>query len=242
MRSYLASRVVADNTEMLDKFFNRLGLSKKVRYIPHGLPLNQYKPLSVPKPGYRERLQIPPDAPLLGCVAQLVPVKDHPTLLRAIARVPDAHLLLAGSTTDSDYQNYLNNLSSDLNISTRVHFLGNIQNIPEFLAELDIFILPTMEKGEGMGVALLEASACGKACIGTNVTGIRDIIINGETGILVPPSDSQALADSISALVASPEERKRLGTNARKRVEQNFSIEREVKAHEALYEEILGRE
>jgi len=232
---------VADNTEMLDKFFNRLGLSKKVRYIPHGLPLNQYKPLSVPKPGYRERLQIPPDAPLLGCVAQLVPVKDHPTLLQAIAKVPNAHLLLAGSTTDSDYQNYLIRLSSELNISARVHFLGNVQNIPEFLAEIDLFILPTMGRGEGCPVALLEAMACGKACIATDIPGSRDLIIDGESGILVTPSSPEVLAHAINRLVASPEERKRLGTNARKRVEQNFSIEREVKAHEALYEELMGR-
>ena len=89
-------------------------------------------------------------------------------------------------------------------------------------------------------MALLEAMACGKACIATDVPGSRDVVVNGETGFLVPPEDPDALAEALISLTSSKHLRDRLGYSARKRVEMYYSIEREVQAHVALYEEILG--
>jgi glycosyltransferase involved in cell wall biosynthesis len=243
LRSYLASRIVADNDEMPSRFFDRAGLNRKVSVIHHGIPTDQFRPGIAPEPDCFEQYSIDRTQCLAGCVAQLVPVKDHPTLLQAAESVSGCHLLLAGSTTDQEYLNTLKKMAADLGIADRVHFCGGLKNIPAFLNSVDIFILPTKGSGrmEGCPVALLEAMACGKACIATDIPGSRDLIVHGESGILVPPSNPQALAEAIRQLQADPELRARLGRNARQRVEGHFSIEREVQLHEAMYAELLGR-
>ena len=242
LRSLLASRIVADNDEMPQLFFDRYGLRKKVHIIHHGLPLHQFSPSVPPSLNLRGSLNIPPAALLVACVAQLVPVKDHPTLLRAFAQVSEAHLLLAGTTIDLPYQQQLQSLCAELGIADRVHFLGSVSDIPALLAESDIFVLPTMGSGrmEGCPVALLEAMASGLPCIATDIPGSRDLIIPAESGVLVPPSNPEALASALVSLINSPDLRLKYAQNARRRVEENFSIEREVQLHEAMYAEMLG--
>ena len=242
LRSLLASRIVADNDEMPHLFFDRYGLRKKVHIIHHGLPLHQFSPSVPPSLNLRGSLNIPPAALLVACVAQLVPVKDHPTLLRAFAQVSEAHLLLAGTTIDLPYQQQLQSLCAELGIADRVHFLGSVSDIPALLAESDIFVLPTMGSGrmEGCPVALLEAMASGLPCIATDIPGSRDLIIPAESGVLVPPSNPEALASALVSLINSPDLRLKYAQNARRRVEENFSIEREVQLHEAMYAEMLG--
>lgn len=240
MRSYLASGIVADNDEMPSLFFDRVGLRSRVRVIHHGILTDRFHPSVPASLDLRQTLGIPAGSPIIACVAQLVPVKDHPTLLRALAQVPAAHLLLAGSTTYDAYPRQLTDLACELGIAARVHFLGNVSDVPALLAESDIFVLPTKGKGEGCPVALLEAMACAKPCIATDIPGSRDQIVPNESGILVPPSDPEVLAWAIHKLLNSPELRQWYGQNARERVEEHFSIEHEVQAHEMMYSELLG--
>jgi glycosyltransferase involved in cell wall biosynthesis len=110
------------------------------------------------------------------------------------------------------------------------------------LAEADIFALPTWAKWrmEGCPVALLEAMACGKACVATDIPGSRDLVEPGTSGLLAAPQDPLALAGALRQLAASPTLRRQLGAAARRRVLDHFTIEREVAAHQALYDEILG--
>ena len=193
IRSYLASRIVADNTEMPRRFFDRAGLRHKVSLIQHGLPLHQFNPSIPPILNLRQQFKINETDVVVGCVAQLVPVKDHSSLIRSAAKLPEIHFLLAGSTVDQDYRNSLTSLVDQLGLNDRVHFCGNIGNIPAFLKEIDIFALPTQRIGEeGCPVALLEAMACGKACVATDIPGSRDLIIHQQSGLLVPPEDPLA--------------------------------------------------
>jgi len=239
LRTALASRVAAQNMDMMRDFFTTGGFARKTRLIPRGVDTVQFSPMARPDLKLREQLHIPPQTIVITCVAQLVAVKDHPNLLRALGLVPAVHLLLAGSTTDNEYIHKLKALTAALAITDRVHFLGSVTNIPALLTESDIFILPTVGKGEGCPVALLEAMACAKPCIATDIPGSRDLIVSGESGILVPPSNPEALAMAIQTLIDSPDLRWRYAQNARQRVEQHFTIEQEVKAHEALYAELL---
>ncbi|NLB71755.1 MAG: glycosyltransferase family 4 protein, partial [Chloroflexi bacterium] len=89
-------------------------------------------------------------------------------------------------------------------------------------------------------VALLEAMACGKACVATDVPGSRDIIEDGVSGLLVEPENAIDLASAIQRLINDRQFRERIGKAARIRIEEHFSIEKEVAAHEKLYEEILA--
>jgi glycosyltransferase involved in cell wall biosynthesis len=122
-----------------------------------------------------------------------------------------------------------------------VAFFGNVRDVPSFLAEIDVFALPTRAEGrmEGCPVALLEAMASGRACIASDIPGSRDIVEPGRSGDLVPADDAGALAEAIRRLANDPPTRRALGEAARRRVLEKYSIEREVEAHESLYAEIL---
>ena len=170
---------------------------------------------------------------VVGCVAHLVPVKGHPTLIAAIARVPSVRLLIAGDPLDTEYQTSLITQCSALGVSDRVHFLGGVPDIPAFLAELDVFVLPTWAKWrmEGCPVALMEAMACGLPSIATDIPGSRDLIEHGVSGWIVAPENADSLANAIRELAGSPEKRRALGLAARERVIEHFSIEKEVAAH-----------
>lgn len=238
LRSLLATKIVADNHDMPGMFFNRFGLKRKVHVIPHGVDTAHFKPRTVDRSAYRVALGVPQDAVLVGLVAHLVPVKGHALLVAAAAHRPGVHLVFAGRANDLAYVEQLKAQVNQLGLQGRVHFVGNVAEMPSFIAQMDIIALPTLSRGEGCPVALLEAMACAKACIATDVPGSRDLIEDGVSGLLVPPEDPHALAGAIQRLADDPDLRARLGTAARQRVEEHYTIEKEVAAHEQLYFEI----
>jgi len=241
LRTRLASRVAVQNSDMMKQFFPNGSAHAKTRSVPRGVDTTKFSPTAAPTLGLRAQRNIPGTAVVIACVAQLVPVKGHPTLLHALAPVPRAHLLIAGSPLDKAYTKALHNQVAELQLENRVHFLGGIKDVPALLAESDIFVLPTWARWrmEGCPVALLEAMSCGKACVATDIPGSRDLVENGKSGLLVPPEDSDALASALRRLLASPELRQRLGKAACQRVLDHFTIEKEVAAHEALYSELV---
>jgi glycosyltransferase involved in cell wall biosynthesis len=235
LRSLLAKHIVADNFDMKRRFFNRFYLEKKVHEIPHGVVLENFSPRAKPSLKLRERLSLSPDDIMIVCVAHFVPVKRHRDLFKALALVPKMHLVLAGTGTDEKYIESLKDLVKELGIENRVHFIGQVDDVAALHAESDIFVLQSLS--EGCPVALLEAMACGKACVATDVAGARDIIEDGRDGILVPPKDPPALATAFAKLGQSSSFRRKLGELARRKVEEKYVIEREVRA----YEDLLSR-
>ena len=240
LRSILATRIITDNKDMPKMFFNQFGLQKKVKVIAHGVNLVQFNPKQVDRDAYRLAYGLPDNTTRVGLVAHIVPIKGHSLVIEAASRLPMVHLMFAGRLDHHEYVTELNKQVEDLGMGERVHFLGNVTDIPSYLAQMDIIVMPSLKKGEGCPVALLEAMACGKACVATDVPGSRDIIEDGVSGLLVPAEDAQALADAIHRLVESPDLRQQLGHQARRRVEEHFTIEHEVAAHEQVYSRLLG--
>jgi len=242
LRSLLAGGIVAQNTDMLKEFFDTPFFRGKVRLIPRGVDLEKFRPTERGISDSLNQQGVSDKAVTIGCVAHLVPVKGHPTLIEALAGLPGAHLFLAGKPMDEAYSQELHELADRLGVSGRVHFLGGVEDVPAFLAEMDVVVLPTWDKWrrEGCPVALLEAMACGKACVATDIPGSRDIIEDGVSGLLVAPENAQALAGAIGRLMDDQELRDRMGKAARLRVETNFSIDKEVAAHEQLYEDLMA--
>lgn len=231
VRSYLASAIIADNSEMPQLMFDRWGLRSKVSVVHHGISTTEFSPGDASLGGgYRERLRLPFDAFVIGCVAHLVPVKGHPTLIQAAARVPQCHLVLAGRAQDEEYVRGLRRLVSELNMEARVHFLGGIDDVPSLLKELDVIVLPTWARWrmEGCPVALIEAMSCARCCVATDIPGVRDIIEAGKSGVIVQPEDVDELAGALIALKADPALRRSLGANARSRVVKRFHADREA--------------
>lgn len=242
IRSFLASRIAAQNTAMIKRFFTSSRNRKKVTHLPPGVDVSLFRPDVPSRLGIRHQLGLSEKDILVGCVAHLVPVKGHPVLIQAFAQVPNAHLFLAGAPLDEEYTNKLKKICHDLGLENRVHFPGSIKDIPALHTELDIFVLPTLAKGEGCPVALLEAMACRKPCIATSIPGPEDVIKSGVNGILVPPEDEHALAKAINDLCASEEYREKLGENAYKHILAYYTIEREVAQLEAIYLDLIGFE
>jgi glycosyltransferase involved in cell wall biosynthesis len=123
-------------------------------------------------------------------------------------------------------------------VANRVHIVGAVSDVPALLSELDIFVLPSLPPGEGCPVALLEAMSSGRACVTSNVPGCREAVVNGRSGLLVPPEDPDALAGALIAL-ASPSTRISFGEEARRRVLDLFTLEQEARAYEQMYAELV---
>lgn len=239
-RTALATRVAAQNTTMLRQFFPGRWFRSKTWLVPPGVDHILYAPVTEKRLRLREANGLAPTDIVAGIVAHLVPVKGHPELLRAVAKVPGLHLWIAGNPLDAAYAAQLQRLVAELRIEERVRFLGAISDIPALLAELDIFVLSSVARGEGCPVALMEAMSAGLACIATNVPGCNDLIEDGVHGLLTPAGDVDALAAALERLASSEDLRRKLGSEARRRIEQHYTLAREARSYDALYQSALG--
>ncbi len=188
----------------------------------------------------RRELGIPPEAWVIGLVANLRPQKNHALLLRAFAglcpQVPQARLILVG---EGGLRSALAGLADELGVRDRVHFLGARLDIAELFAALDVYCLPSHY--EGMPLTLLEAMAAGKPVVATRVLGIRELISDGETGLLVPPGDPDALAAALIRIRMEPGLGQRLADAGREYVNKHARLEFMVTQYAALYEQLLTR-
>jgi glycosyltransferase involved in cell wall biosynthesis len=243
VRTLLAARIAAQNTDMMRSFFRAPPFRGRARVIPPGVVTETFHPEVPSRLWLRKRHNLAEATTLIGSVAELLPVKGHPTLLHALASLPDAHLFLAGRPFDAAYVTSLHELVGTLGLTDRVTFLDYVGDVPAFLAEMDVFVLPTWARWrmEGCPVALLEAMSTGRACVASDIPGCRDVIASGQNGLLVPPENAVALSGALSRLAADPDLRRRLGREARARIEQHYRIEREVADYEAMYAELLER-
>jgi glycosyltransferase involved in cell wall biosynthesis len=242
LRSLLAKGVTAQNTDMLRRFFSSALLRGRARLVPPSVDPAVFRPGVPPRLGLRARHGIGGGSVVVACVAHLLPVKNQELLIRAVAGVPGLNLWLAGRDSDPEYASKLRALASELGVSDRVVFLGEVRDVPALLAEIDLFVLPTRAEGrmEGCPVALLEAMASGLACIATRIPGPKDVIRDGESGVLVDSEDPVALSRILADLASDASRRRCMGEAALRRVLEGYTVDHEVAAHEALYTDILS--
>lgn len=135
------------------------------------------------------------------------------------------------------------NLATELGLAKRVTFIGEVpeEELPLYYHTCDIFVLPASERSEAFGIVQLEAMACGKPVICTELgTGTSYVNIHGLTGLVVPPRDPAALAGAIERLLSDRGLREEMGQRAKERVEKEFSHERMINSTLALYEEVFS--
>jgi glycosyltransferase involved in cell wall biosynthesis len=126
-------------------------------------------------------------------------------------------------------------LAKKLGVSSRIHFIGKRNDVVELISIFDVGVVPSLS--EGFSNVILEYMASSKAVVATNVGGNPEAVIHGETGFLVPPGDSIALAEAISSILKDREMRQRFGNAGRRRAENQFSMEGMLRS----YEEVFGR-
>ena len=180
---------------------------------------------------------VPRDAVVVGVVARLNPIKDHASLIRAIGtlapRWPQLHLVVVGRGATRDE---LGRLVAELGLTERVHFVGLQPQKPNPHALFDLSVLPS--RSEGFPNVVLEAMAAATAVVATAVGGTRDAVIGGETGLLVPPGDPQALAIAIESLLGDPARRTSMGMVAQQRARRFYQASSVVPVLEGLYESL----
>jgi glycosyltransferase involved in cell wall biosynthesis len=175
---------------------------------------------------------------IVGIVARLSDVKGHVFLIQAfksvVSRVPDAQLFIVG---EGKMESILRRMVTELDISNSVFFFPEVKNVREAYYAMDIFVMPSLN--EGLGLGLMEAMAWGKPVIGSAVGGIVNLITDGKNGLLVKPADSGGLANAIVKLIHAPDLASTLGNNARIFITENFSLEKMANGTERVYEECV---
>jgi glycosyltransferase involved in cell wall biosynthesis len=208
--------------------------------IPNGFDCDLFKPSRPARSALRRQLNAGEDAVLIGRIGRFHPMKDHASFFRAAALISETNreiqFVLAGRGID--WKNpALVDLVNRFRLNGRVHLLGERADIPEVTAALDI-ATSSSSFGESFPLAVGEAMACGVPCVVTDVGHSAAIV--GKTGLSVPPRDAAALAAAWLRLVdAGVAARSELGTAARHRIIENFSMPRIIRRYEAIYDEAL---
>jgi len=181
------------------------------------------------------------DSVIIGCIGRIEAMKGQEYLVRAIERVEkerrDFRIMLIGEADETYYKNIVD-LMESLKVKIYFSYLGYRTDTAGIIKGLDILVSAS-SFGEGLSRVILEAMAAGKPVIATDIGGSREAIIDGLNGCIIPARDYNALADAILKLLNSPEKRKEMGTQGRRRVEQRFSLTNNIKRTEQLYLEIL---
>lgn len=212
---------------------------EKIRVIANGVDLSRFA-LTRQSDDYKTRLGLPANALVFGAIGRVVPVKAYPTLLQAAKlifdEIPMAHLVMVG---DGPQLEALVQLAEEYQIAARVHFLGARKDVPEILRAFDVFVLSS--ESEGMSNTILEAMASARPVVATAVGGNPELVVDRETGLLVPPHDPPAMAAAIMKLLRDTELCRQMGWLGRQRVEEKFSLEVMVQNYANIYLETFRR-
>ena len=207
--------------------------AKKLMTIENGVDGAPFE-LEFDRAAARRSLGVDPDAPLIGLVARLEDQKGINFLLDAMPAVfgtfPDCTLLIAGTGSRSGS---LRQQAEELGLGDRVRFLGPWTEVPRLLRSLDLFLLPSV--WEGLPMALLEAMAAACPILASTAGGTPAAIRHGESGWLVPPSNSRAIADGVLHLLSRPRLRDQLALEARRTFTERYSAAAMSRRYESLY-------
>jgi len=213
---------------------------EKIEVIWNGIELERFTDVRRSN-ALRKALGLDESIPIIGTVGSLTPKKGHRFLIQAVpmvlAHCPETHFVFVG---EGELRESLYSLSHRLGVEQYVHFLGQREDVPSLLSQFDIFVFPSAFEagqriGETFGIALVEAMAAGLPVVATRFSGIPEVVEDGVTGLLVPPGDSQSLANAIVTLLKDRTKARRMGLAGRKRAEQLFSVDRMVRRVEQYY-------
>ena len=212
-------------------------ISSKIKQIYLGIDIKKFKEGSL-DPSAKTSLGIKKAERVVMCVGRLYVTKGIDYLIKAIPIVlekrNDIKVVLVG---DGIHREQYEKLAKDLGIKNKVLFLGNKDNVEELLRIADIFCLPSVR--DNFPFSILEAMAEGKPVIATKVGGIPEAVVDKVTGLLIPPRNVRELALAINSFLEDSNLAKRLGSNAKKRVKENFMFSRMFDETHSAYEKVL---
>lgn len=228
-------KIIAISEQVKEHLINDFGVTEgDIIVIHNGIDIKKFEPVSQ---ALKQKAKIAlrlGDSPVVGIVARLSDVKGHTYLIeafkQALTKIPDAKLLIAG---EGKMKDELLSLSRRMGIAERVYFIPEVDDTRDVLSAIDVFVMPSLK--EGLGLALMEAEAMGLAVVGSDIGGIRTLIKNRVSGLLVKPTDVDGLAQAITELLQNPKEAGSLGSAARAFINENFSDAKMVAETEKVY-------
>ena len=228
-RSKLSAKIIAINSAMMERFFE--SMTNKTILLPLGVNTNHFQPLE-------KRLETPEGLVyknsdiVIVTVANLVPIKGIEVLLKAVKLMANNNLkvLVVGDKKTAYGQQLIKDFASD-----DVRFIGKKTDVRPYLSVADIFVIPTLSKGEGMPIAAMEAMASQRIVIGSNVSGIQDILLSFSQ-CLFEPNNVDSLVNTLKTISSLSQEENLILANAMKSyVDEELSIDKFIKSHEEVY-------
>ncbi|MFI5370969.1 MAG: glycosyltransferase [Candidatus Eisenbacteria bacterium] len=217
----------------------------RVATLHDAVDARRFSPAAVDRAAARRALGATGDELWVGMVGRFSPGKGHEEFLEAAARLkrtdPTVRFAIVGEAShgEAGYERDIRARAAELSLDDTVRFAGFRPDVPEVMRALDILAFPS--HAEAFGVVLIEAMAMELPVVSTNCDGVLDIVVDGETGLFVPPRDGAALAAGLARLIADPLARARMGRAGRRRVLERFDEDHQTLAIERFYDTALGR-
>ncbi|MCX5895146.1 MAG: glycosyltransferase [Proteobacteria bacterium] len=188
----------------------------------------------------RAQLPVPEDAKVIALIGRFHKQKGHLTLIEAVKmllkELPACHVLFAGEGAE---EVCIRTAVEEAGLSEHIHFLGVINNVAHLLPVIDIVVLPSL--WEGLPNIVLEAMAVGLPVVASRIEGMDEVVLDGETGILFTPGDSQSLSKALRLLMHDEQMAKRMGATGRKHVKEKFQLQKTVQQTLHIYDTLLNR-
>jgi len=213
--------------------------AERIVEIPSAVDTQRYRPDALAGQRLRAELGLPGDALVVGVVAQLIERKRHSWLFALLPELvrewPQLRVVCFGR---GPFERRLRAELGERGLTSHVVLAGFRTDLAALVPGLDVLAHPASR--EGLGLALIEAASAGVPVVACAVGGVPDVVADGETGVLVPRDDAAAFGRALGALLAAPDERRRFGAAARRRVERRFDAAGLVAAHHSLYTRVLA--
>jgi glycosyltransferase involved in cell wall biosynthesis len=237
---YRPYRAVIALSQAIERQLRAAGVAaERLALISSAVDTQRYRPDDSARARLRSAFKFPAGAIVVGVVAQLIERKRHSwlfaTLPQLVRDFPQLRVVCFGR---GSLEQRLRRELAEVGLTDDVVLAGFRADLPELLPGLDLLVHPA--EREGLGVALLEAASAGVPVVACDVGGVPDVVVDGETGVLVPRDDAAGLRRALAALLASRDQRRRLGAAARRHVERRFDLGRLVAEHLSLYTRVLG--
>jgi glycosyltransferase involved in cell wall biosynthesis len=233
LRNYAA--IVAVSEDVKQRLLKAGVRKEKIHIVRNGIDL---RPFDNATPSLRE-ISSPDNAPIVGLIGRLATEKGVDIFLRAAARVltelPATNFIVVGEGPDREQ---LELLVDELKIRNNVFMLGRRDDMPSVYASLDIMV--SASRREGLPMAILEGMASSRPVVATAVGAVPDVVVDGRTGVLVPPENVEALASEIVTLLNNRTQRENLGAAAKRLIEEEFSAERMTTDYLRIYEQAIA--
>lgn len=239
---FFVSEYIAVSHDRLSLLTDHLKFPKEACHVVHGgtdvgkVPSNELVQQT------RKLLAIPDNQITLLSIGHLGHIKGHQDTITALTTIiqtnPNVHLFIAGDGSLKEKQTIIEQIAN-LKLQKNVTLLGQINNVKEWLCGCDIFVQPSIE--EAFGLVFIEAGAQAKPTVATNVGGIKEIIVNNKTGLLVPSATPNELTKALQQLIMGPEQRKTTGAAAYKRVKDFFSLNSMINNYLTIFNKAIKK-